>query len=92
MVADFTESDPARMDLTPEGLFALAKKTIPRKQYWDNPQFHTIRTDPAQQPGESATTYILRKIDEMDRVKVKKDEIRNRVKLDFEGRHRDRQI
>ena len=84
MVNDFVEADPAKLDLSPEGLFALAKKVIPRQQYWDNQQYHTFRTDPTQPANESASKYILRKIDEMDRVKVKKDEIRNRVKLDFE--------
>lgn len=84
MVSEFVEADPERINLSPEGLFALAKKIIPRAQYWDNAQYHSMRTDPTQQPNESATAYILRKIDEMDRVKVKKDEIRNRVKVDFE--------
>lgn len=84
LVNTFVESDPNRLDLTPEGLLELAKKTIPRAQYWDNPQFHTMRTEAAQLPGESATAYILRKIDEMERNKVKKDDIRARVKVGFE--------
>ncbi|OIP25772.1 hypothetical protein AUK22_07670 [bacterium CG2_30_54_10] len=84
MVDSFIQSDPGRLDLSPEGLLELGKKIIPRAQYWDNPQFHTSRTDAAQQPHESATAYILRKIDEMERVKVKKDDIRARVKVSFE--------
>ncbi|MFZ2959578.1 MAG: tubulin-like doman-containing protein [Candidatus Ozemobacteraceae bacterium] len=84
MVSEFVEGDPEKLNLTAEGLFALAKKLIPRPQFWDNPQFHTMRTEPNQQPNESATTYILRKIDEMDRVRVKKEDIKNRVKVDFE--------
>ncbi|MBF0501215.1 MAG: hypothetical protein HQM09_13840 [Candidatus Riflebacteria bacterium] len=84
MVDEFVESDPEKLNLSADGLFALAKKLIPRAQYWDNPQYHTMRTEPNQQQKESATTYILRKIDEMDRVKVKKDEIKNRVRIDFE--------
>ncbi len=84
MVTEFVESNPEKLDLSPEGLFTLAKGLIPRKQYWDNPIYHTMRTDPAQQPGESAAAYYARKIDEMERVKVKKDEIRAKVKVDFE--------
>ncbi len=84
MVSEFAEADPGKLDLTPDGLFSMAKRIIPRAQYWDNPQFHTMRTDPAQQPSESATAYILRKIDEMDRVKVKKEDIKARVKIEFE--------
>jgi hypothetical protein len=84
MVNEFVEADPVKLDLSPEGLFVMAKKIISKQQYWDNPQYHTARTDPNQQPGESASTYILRKMEEMERVKVKKDEIRNRVKLEFE--------
>lgn len=84
MVNDFAESNLSRFDISPEGLFSLAKKIISRKQYWDNPQYHTMRTDPNQKPEESATAYIIRKIDEMERVRVKKDEIRNRVKIEFE--------
>jgi len=84
MVDEFIESDPTRLDLSPDGLFMLAKSVINRKQFWDNPQFHTMRTNPNQAANESGAAFVLRKIDEMDRVKVKKDEIRNRVKVDFE--------
>lgn len=84
MVSEFAESNPDKLDLTPDGVFALSKKLIPRAQYWDNPQFHTMRTEAQQQAGESASAYILRKIDEMDRVKVKKDEIKGRVRVEFE--------
>lgn len=84
MVADFIEADPNKLDLSPEGMFALGKKIISRPQYWDNPQFHTGRADPQQKADESASNYILRKMDEMERIKVKKDEIKNRVKIEFE--------
>jgi len=84
MVNEFAESDPNKLDLSPDGLFVMAKRAIPRAQYWDNPQFHSMRTNAEQLPSESATAYILRKIDEMERVKVKKDDIRSRVKIEFE--------
>lgn len=84
MVSDFLESDPSKLDLTPEGLLELSKKIISRKQYWDNPMYHTMRTEAAQLPKESATAYIQRKIDEMEKNRVKKDEIKMRVRVAFE--------
>ena len=84
LVNEFVEANPEKLDLSPEGLFIMAKKAIPRQQFWDNPTFHTLRTEPAQQPGESGSAYILRKIDEMERNKVKKEEIRSKVKVEFE--------
>ncbi|MBI3039520.1 hypothetical protein HYY75_10845, partial [bacterium] len=65
MVNEFVESNPNRMDLTPDGLLIMAKEIISRKKYWDNPQYHTFRSDPAQQPGESGVPYLRRKLEEM---------------------------
>ncbi|MBF0409737.1 MAG: hypothetical protein HQM10_20520 [Candidatus Riflebacteria bacterium] len=84
MVNDFVESQPENLNLTPEDLFIMSKKAIPRAQYWDNPQYHTQRTEPNQLPSESASAYILRKISEMDKTKVKKEDIRAKVKISFE--------
>lgn len=84
MVQDFCENNPGKLDLTPEALFVMTKNIIDRKQYWDNPMFHTLRTTPKQKDGESASAFILRQIDEMNQNRVKKDEIRAKVRVNFE--------
>lgn len=84
MVQEFCENNPGKLDLTPEALFIMTKEIIDRKQYWDNPTFHTIRTTPKQKDGESASAFILRQIDEMNQNRVKKDEIRAKVRVNFE--------
>ena len=84
MVQDFAESNPSRLDLSPEGIFALTRQIIDRKKYWDNPMFHTLRTTNKQKDGESASAFILRQIDEMNQNRVKKDDIRAKVRLKFE--------
>ena len=85
MVQDFAENNPSKLDLTPEGLFIMTKNIIDRKKYWDNPIFHTMRNVSTQQKeGESPSAYILRQIDEMSLDKVKKDEIRGRIRVKFE--------
>lgn len=80
MVQEFAENNPTKIDLTPEGLFMMTKEIIDRKQYWDNPMFHTLRTVNKQKEGESASAFILRQIDEMNSNRVKKDEIRAKVR------------
>jgi hypothetical protein len=84
MVQEFCENNPGKLDLTPEALFVMTKNIIDRKQYWDNPMFHTLRTTPKQKDGESASAFILRQIDEMNQNRVKKDEIRAKVRVNFE--------
>lgn len=84
MVTDFCENNPTKLDMTPEGLLIMAKEIIDRKKYWDNPMFHTLRTTSKQKDGESASAFILRQIDEMNQNRVKKDEIRAKVRVDFE--------
>ncbi|GAB4281041.1 MAG: hypothetical protein Kow0029_25970 [Candidatus Rifleibacteriota bacterium] len=84
MVQEFCESNPKRLDLTPEGLLLMAKNVVDRKKYWDNPIFHTLRTTNKQKEGESASAFILRQIDEMNQNRVKKDEIRAKVRVNFE--------
>ncbi|MBF0547701.1 MAG: hypothetical protein HQM08_24895 [Candidatus Riflebacteria bacterium] len=84
IVSEFVEAQPEGLNLTSEELIALSKKIITRAQYWDNPSFHSQRTEANQLPSESASTYILRKIDEMDKVRVKKEDIRMKVKVNFE--------
>ncbi len=84
MVQEFAENNPTKIDLTPEGLFMMTKEIIDRKQYWDNPMFHTLRTVNKQKEGESASAFILRQIDEMNSNRVKKDEIRAKVRVNFE--------
>jgi hypothetical protein len=84
MVQEFAENNPGKVDLTPEALFLMTKEVIDRKQFWDNPMFHTLRTTSKQRDGESASAFILRQIDEMNQNRVKKDEIRSKVKVNFE--------
>ncbi len=84
IVQEFVEGNPDKLNLTAEGLFQTAKTIVDRKKYWDNPMYHTMRTDPNQREGESASAYILRKIQEMDTNKVRKDEIKKRTQVDFE--------
>ncbi|NCB38085.1 MAG: hypothetical protein EOM80_04885 [Erysipelotrichia bacterium] len=84
MVQEFAENNPSKLDLTPEGLFMMTKTIIDRKQYWDNPVFHTLRTTSKQKEGESASAFILRQIDEMNQNRVKKDEIKAKVRVSFE--------
>lgn len=84
MVQEFSENNPSKLDLTPEGLFMMTKTIIDRKQYWDNPLFHTLRTTSKQKEGESASAFILRQIDEMNQNRVKKDEIKAKVRVSFE--------
>ena len=84
MVQEFSENNPSKLDLTPEGLFMMTKTIIDRKQYWDNPVFHTLRTTSKQKEGESASAFILRQIDEMNQNRVKKDEIKAKVRVSFE--------
>ncbi|HNX77257.1 MAG TPA: tubulin-like doman-containing protein [Candidatus Rifleibacterium sp.] len=84
MVQEFAENNPTKIDLTPEGLFMMTKEIIDRKQFWDNPMFHTLRTVNKQKEGESPSNFILRQIDEMNQNRVKKDEIRAKVRVNFE--------
>ena len=84
MVQEFCENNPIRLDMTPEGLLMMSKNIIDRKKFWDNPIFHTLRTTTKQKDGESASAFILRQIDEMNQNRVKKDDIRAKVRVDFE--------
>lgn len=84
MVQEFCENNPTKLDMTPEGLLMMSKNIIDRKKFWDNPIFHTLRTTSKQKDGESASAFILRQIDEMNQNRVKKDEIRAKVRVDFE--------
>jgi hypothetical protein len=84
MVQEFCENNPTRLDMTPEGLLMMSKNIIDRKKYWDNPLFHTLRTTSKQKEGESASAFILRQIDEMNQNRVKKDDIRAKVRVEFE--------
>ncbi|MEW6709465.1 MAG: tubulin-like doman-containing protein, partial [Candidatus Riflebacteria bacterium] len=84
MVTEFCENNPTKLDMTPEGLLMMSKNIIDRKKYWDNPIFHSIKTASAQKQGESASAFILRQIEEMNQNRVKKDEIRAKVRVEFE--------
>ena len=84
MVQEFCENNPTKLDLTPEGLLLMSKNIIDRKRYWDNPIYHTLRTTSRQKDDESASGYILRQIDEMNKNRVKKDDIRAKVRVKFE--------
>ncbi len=84
MVTDFCENNPTRLDMTPEGLLIMSKNIIDRKKFWDNPIFHSIKTTSTQKQGESASAFILRQIEEMNQNRVKKDEIRAKVRVEFE--------
>lgn len=83
MVQEFAENNPSVLDLTPEGLLALCKNIINRKEYWDNPIYHTVRIKP-QQEKESASAFILRQIDEMSADRVKENDIRAKVRVKLE--------
>lgn len=84
MVQDFAENNPSVLDLTPEGLLALSKNIVKRKEYWDNPRYHSIKISTVQKKNESPCAYVLRQIDEMTNDKVKKDEIRAKLRVEFE--------
>jgi hypothetical protein len=84
MVQEFCENNPTKLDLTPEGLLLMSKNIIDRKRYWDNPIYHTLRTTSRQKDDESASAFILRQIDEMNKNRVKKDDIRAKVRVKFE--------
>ncbi|MGM0599739.1 MAG: tubulin-like doman-containing protein [Candidatus Rifleibacteriota bacterium] len=84
MVQEFCENNPTKLDLTPEGLLLMSKDIIDRKRYWDNPIYHTLRTTSRQKDDESASAFILRQIEEMNRNRVKKDDIRAKVRVKFE--------
>jgi hypothetical protein len=62
----------------------MSKNIIDRKRYWDNPIYHTLRTTSRQKDDESASAFILRQIDEMNKNRVKKDDIRAKVRVKFE--------
>ena len=84
MVQEFAENNPSVLDLTPEGLLALSKDIIKRKEYWDNPRFHTVKVSNKQKENESGSAFILRQIQETDSDRVKKDDIRAQVRIKFE--------
>lgn len=84
MVQEFAENNPSILDLTPEGLLAMSKEIINRKEYWDNPRYHTVKISNKQKEKESASTFILRQIDEMNSDRVKKDDIKAHIRPKLE--------
>ena len=83
MVQDFAENNPSVLDLTPEGLLALSKEIINRKDFWDNPRFHTVKVS-KQKANEKDYEFIERKIREINADRIKKDDIRAQVRVKFE--------
>ena len=84
MVQDFSENNPSVLDLTPEGLLALSKEIIKRKEYWDNPRYHSVKSAGRQKEKESASAFILRQIEEQNNNRIKRDEIKQQVRVKFE--------
>jgi hypothetical protein len=82
MVLDFAEKNPSVIDLTPEGLLALSKEIINRKDYWDNPRYHSVKIS-KQKPGQKDYEFIKQQIDEINADKIKGDDIKAAVKPKF---------
>ena len=84
MVQDFAENNPSVLDLTPEGLLALSKEIVNRKDYWDNPRFHSIKISNKPKAKEKDYEFLLRQIEETNNDHIKKDDMRAQLRVKFE--------
>ncbi|NLM17177.1 MAG: hypothetical protein GX221_05605 [Candidatus Riflebacteria bacterium] len=84
MVDEFCRSNPTVLDFDPDAMMIRLKNLVTRKEYWDNPRYHTKFFSGAQKEGESTADYILRFISENASKKVKTAEIRNRSQVRLE--------
>ncbi len=83
MVQDFAENNPSVIDLTPEGLLAMSKEIVDRKEYWDNPRYHSVKVS-KQKQGEKDHVFIERQLNELKNDRIKKDDMRAQLRVKFE--------